>query len=200
MKGIHLDVLREDPGCFICVQWGGNPWVIRFLWPCIGVLKMTFLPGNWIYHYTQGPDYDPQVFLSQYKVNFKYKTTVQLFHPCTGADFHISGPFSSLSKSSGFLNFYVPYLPEASVWDWLKWRHSQMRDPSIGTSTPNTDGKKIGYFYFYYDLDSPRYSLHIFLMPIDSVKFLVLMSLRRDVFPVFMPFPTWSVCKAWLSD
>lgn len=31
-------------------------------------------------------------FLSQYGVNFKCKATVQLFHPCTGADFHLSGP------------------------------------------------------------------------------------------------------------
>lgn len=76
-----------------------------------------------------------------------------------------------------------------------------MRDPSVGTSTPNTDGKKkIDYFYSYYDPDSPRYSLHIFLTPTDSVRFLVLTSQRRDVLPAFMPFPTWSVCKAWLSD
>lgn len=71
-----------------------------------------------------------------------------------------------------------------------------MRDPSIGTSRSNTDGKITGWFYFYCDLDSPRYSLHIFLTPTDSVTFLVLMSLRRNVLPAFMLFPTWSVCKA----
>lgn len=193
MKGVHLGVLREDPRCFICLQWGGNrAWsgsfdLVQVLWRCHshqGIGSIATLRGLTLI----------LKFLSQYGVNFKCKATVQLFHPCTGADFHLSGPWNLLVS---FISMLQSFLRLQSETDLSGDTNERLKCRDLHTKHR---WKKKRVFFSYYDLDSPRYSLHIFLTPTDSVRFLVLMSLRRGVLPVFMPFPIRSVCKAWLSD
>lgn len=155
-------------------RWYANAAPPRPLWPTTTLRALTLILKS----------------LSRYKVNFQCKIVVQLFHPCIGVDFHLSGPWNLLH----FIYMFHNFLRLLSGTD-SKWRHSQRRDPSVGSFTLNTDVNQILGWCSAMTLISQCTPFTPFSHLQILSGFSVLMSLRKDVLLGFMPFATWYVFK-----